>query len=292
MKYVVIGTDFSAAAKNAFEYGVQLAERLQAKVVLVHGCEMVPPALDVGPLFSPEELKEETVLRLNAAIRALPFKPEVNITPRAIGLDAIEAVLAVASDLPESLVIVGMKGRGKAFRKLFGSTATVLARKCSRPLIVVPQHIKFRPITRLAFATDINESTEMKLFDPMIEIGEKFNATAYLVRVIRKRNDEFEELLFRPSVLKWHLRSLHPSMEFIRDFDVAHALNMFVEQHRIDLLCMLSQEHPLLDRLIFRSNVRQMLFEANVPLLIIPEFHGKGKDFEMSGSRLERSVEG
>lgn len=50
-------------------------------------------------------------------------------------------------------------------------------------------------------------------------------------------------------------------------------MNDFVKEHQVDMIAMISQEHDLLERIFVKSNIKEMMLQSQVPLIILP---GKG----------------
>jgi len=270
METILIATDFSPASHNAFVYGAELAKFLQAKVALLHVCEPILPAADSVIAMTEEELIESSKELLRKEVQefagAETVSAEIFVEE---GLPS-ETIMWVAKKVKASWIVTGMKGAGKTMRKIFGSTAVALSRKPGIPLIVVPEEASFTPPKTIALASDIGDDTDVQILDPLEEFGIKCNSTMYVVRVIKKGMDELVERLVRPNRIKWHCKELHPSFEFLNDNDVAHAMNGFVNEHRIDVVAMIAHKHNIFERIFVKSDIKEMMFRTHVPLIILP----------------------
>jgi hypothetical protein len=92
----------------------------------------------------------------------------------------------------------------------------------------------------------------------------------YVVRVIKKGMDETIERLPRPSKLKWHFKDLHASFEFVNDNNLAHTMDEFVKQHHVQMVAMIAREHDLLEKIVVKSDIKEMILHTKVPLIILP----------------------
>jgi hypothetical protein len=195
---------------------------------------------------------------------------EVDIEVMAKPGRATETILDTAKEIGAKWIVAGMKGTGHTLRRLLGSTAISLSRRTELPLIVVPEKATFRVPSAIALASDIADETNVHILDPLEELGLACESKLFIVRVISKGMDEAVERLVRPTRVKYYCKDLNPSFEFLNDEDVVHALHTFVQDHNVDIVAMMGHEYNLFDRIFARSEIKEMLFQTQVPLLILP----------------------
>jgi hypothetical protein len=218
----------------------------------------------------PEEILECNERLLLKEVGSLTSGGTVNIEILAREGPPSETISLEAVQLKAKWVIAGMKGSGKAMRRIFGSTALSLSRHANVPLIVVPEDARFTPPKTIALASDIGDGTDVEIIEPLEEFGIKCNSTMYIVRVIKKGMDDFIERMLRPTRVKWHCKDLRPSFEFLNDNDVAHAMNEFVQEHHVSMVAMIAHEQNIFERIFVKSNIKEMMFSTKVPLIILP----------------------
>jgi nucleotide-binding universal stress UspA family protein len=270
METILIATDFSSAAHNATQYAIEMAEYLSAKVVLCNAYQPIISTTDMVVAVTDEEVKESSEANLMKERRTFIIPPKVSLETMAVEGWASDAILSAAKKVNAKWIIAGIKGSGIPGRKFFGSTVTELSRHATRPLILVPENASFKIPQNLALASDINDETDITVLDPLHEFGDKFHSKMYVVRVIKKGMDEVVEMLLRPLAVKWRFKDLKPTYEFAVDNNVAHAINKFVKEYSVDIVVMIKQDHTFLERLFTKSVTKQMMFKAEVPLIILP----------------------
>ena len=270
METILIATDFSQASHYALVYGVEMAMFLKAKVALLYVDQPIFSAAGLAPQLTFEELQECYEARLNEEINQLTNKGAVVI--EAIYREGLpsETINSEANKQKAKWIIAGMKGSGKTRRRFFGSTTLSLSRNTEVPLILVPEKAGFTPPKTIALASDFNDETDVNIIDPLEEFGIKCGSTMVVVRVIKKGMDDFLERLMRPTRIKWHCKNLHPSFAFLNDNDVAHAMNVFVQEHAVSIVAMIAQEHSIFEKIFAKSNIKEMMFSTSVPLIILP----------------------
>jgi nucleotide-binding universal stress UspA family protein len=270
MQTILIATDFSEASKNASLYGIDLAKSIEARVVLLHVYPRVVPSPETGLMYTNAELESIANERLATEVNSLDTGDSVVIEKTTVQGSASEEIMKAAEAVNASFIVAGMQGGNTLARRLFGGTAFKLSRHSGVPVILVPESGWFKVPKVIALASDIQDETNMHILDPLQAFGEKFQSTIYIVRVIKKGMDELEERLLRPNRLKWLFKDLHPTYEFLNDNDVAHAMNDFVIDHGVDMVAMVREEHNLLERIFVKSNIREMIIQTHLPLMILP----------------------
>jgi len=132
-RWIVVGTDFSDGAHNAFEQALRMAEDSGAHVALVHAYEEVPGANvsdDPTPKLLGNLAKE--IHASGATRRGVHIEPLVRRGP------PWDKILNVATDYGAELVVIGSSGqRGSACGFPLGSVASRVLALSTRPVLVV-----------------------------------------------------------------------------------------------------------------------------------------------------------
>jgi nucleotide-binding universal stress UspA family protein len=283
MKTIFVATDFSKASHDASLYGMRLAEAFNARLILFNSYDHV--RVPAGKRLSNASEGLESLIQNRLKAKAKIINPEnaVDLKPFCNEGPAEESILKAAKHVKADIIVVGMKKTGRGFRKLFGSTVTALAAATSIPLIVVPEGVRYSsPVTiALANESDLEKDADKHLLDSLIEIGEKFYSRIYLVRVAKNKHHESFEVLNRPVRLNKMVSSLHPQYECHHGVSTPQALNDFISKNSVDMLALLPHKHSLLERLFIKSITRSMVFEAHIPLFIIPPESNKRESKEI-----------
>lgn len=271
MKTVFIATDFSTASHHAALFGVELANLLEARVVLFNAYQIPLSVAESYVVVKPEEVRQAAMDYLSDEVVTLR---KSSIYPIEIVTDegnSPEVIIRNAKKFKEPLIVMGMKGAGKGVRKFFGSTVSGLARKTDLPLLVIPEDAKFMPMKRIAMAYDLNPESDMSSLNPMIELIKAAQSKLYLVHVLRSNADAVQELSYRSSRLSEKLKNTDYEYRFPRSNDVVDGVEDFVEDARVDLLVVMPQHHSFLQRIFFPSDTRKLIFHTRIPLLVLPE---------------------
>jgi len=141
---IVVATDFSETARQAFDVAVRWASRLGARVSLLHVIKGAWSASELAAgarVLKP--LKTAALLKLGRLAR---LASEVGIRADA-HLDTgnpAERILAHCRTHHTDLLVVGTQGRGGLSRTLLGSVADELVRKAPCPVLTLNPSAKRR----------------------------------------------------------------------------------------------------------------------------------------------------
>jgi len=145
MQALLVATDFSDCAATAFQMAKKLAQRFDAKIILLHVVnqrllEQMASHLQVEPESLAPEFRERAQQQLGEFLkRVKPGNLEVESLV-AVGLP-FQEIAVVARDLAVDLVVMGgygRGGRGPIEEVFFGSTAEKVVRLLPCPVLCVP----------------------------------------------------------------------------------------------------------------------------------------------------------
>jgi Universal stress protein UspA and related nucleotide-binding proteins len=139
---ILIPTDFSETAGHAMRYASDLAQRLGAKLTVVHSDPFSPP-IDYTATMGGWDESSFGTLKAQAE-EQLERDAESNIDP-SVPYDAIvwiapplEGILAQARESNADLIVMGTHGRSGVRRLVIGSVTESVMRKAEVPVIAVP----------------------------------------------------------------------------------------------------------------------------------------------------------
>jgi universal stress protein A len=140
-KTILVATDFSKAAAHALRYASAIAERLVARLVVVHADDLIPPIedRDLAELLAGRRM----VSPIAAAQERLVAHVEENVSP-SVAFDArvivdspISSIINEAKECGADLLVMGTQGRTGVRRLMIGSVCESVMRAVSIPVIAV-----------------------------------------------------------------------------------------------------------------------------------------------------------
>ncbi|WP_295711446.1 universal stress protein [Mucilaginibacter sp.] len=287
MKTILVPTDFSAPANNAPRYALHLAKgmktgiRLCSAISVPAEARMAPqvawPLEDYTSMknFTTEQLElsvEKLKQKLKDQAEGLPpdYQPAIGYSSE-VG-SVTEVIRNVVGEQKMSLVVMGMSGAGGLSRFFLGSNSRELIEKANFPVILIPADFIYKPIQKIAFATDLSKS-DIEVIHSLASMARYFNAEILVSHVTdeksenpRKKQDidnflsEVSDKANYPKIYYRHVRSV----------DIDSGLNWLYEHSQIDMLAMVHRPHNFLSKLISGSHTQRLAKHITIPLLVFP----------------------
>jgi nucleotide-binding universal stress UspA family protein len=139
MRKILIATDGSDSAREAVEFGLELAAEQGAVPVFVH----VAPAVDVLPTSgfgvtaaAPHELTDYDWSSLQDA-RAVAEEHGLEARTEMLRGETVDEIVAYADTIDADLIVVGSRGHGTLASALLGSVSRGVLHEARRPVLVV-----------------------------------------------------------------------------------------------------------------------------------------------------------
>jgi nucleotide-binding universal stress UspA family protein len=263
MKTIVVATDFSAPAEKAMLYAGQLANTINASVLLLHVYQ-IPVGMNDMPVLmvSTDELKKNAETGLERA-RTLLQKNygAFDIKTEARLGDVIDELEDVCDKIKPMVIITGKHGASGVQRILFGSTSLSIIRHTSFPVIAVPDSWNNNPIKTAALAVDASiEKLEAQKIRAVV------NELKIQLKIIHVKQEKSASLEVKNLVTE-----LNSNYETIYDHEFVHGIESYVQQNNIDLLIILPHKHSLVEKLFLRTHTKELLKKISIPVMCINE---------------------
>ena len=266
MKKIIVPTDFSKAAESAANYATWLAQKLSAKVELVH---VLGINTSENSLHNWRTLETQMIASANEGAARLmeSIRTPVEVTYKHLKGSPFEGVISdYATKSKIDMVVIGSRGASGVKRALFGSNAAKLVDTCPKPVVVVPAEFEFDGIKKILYATDmIHLDEEIKT---VVRLAKPFDAEITILHITdedaRKRDrSNLKEILWRIADYK--------KIDFmvIGKEDVVAGIEEAISSTKPDLLAMFTHQRDVRDKILGRGVTRQLAFLNRLPLMVI-----------------------
>ncbi|MEZ4829738.1 MAG: universal stress protein [Bacteroidia bacterium] len=269
MKKILVPTDFSPAAHNAFEYALQLAESTGMSLELLH---IIPPKPDTGKYPMPAWLELVDVERTDDALKHFrSYEQEVQV--RLGQKVSVEIELVTGNPVWEiihhskyaDLIVMGTQGIESAESKTLGSVTAQVIAKTSCSVLVIPEGSAYKPITNIVFGTTLDEE-EIEGLDPLLAFAETVGAKLSFVHIEDKK--EGSDLLRFSSVEQiYQIRDHQQEVGLyqLTHTDIISGLQIFVNHANAEIIAILSHHRDLWSK----SIARDLAFYSYTPVLVL-----------------------
>lgn len=279
MKNILVPTDFSATAKNAARYALQLAEELHAPKVIFYNAYQAP--LMVDPMVPAVQLLNEANLKSDSLEALEKFKNFVTpFCPAGCVLDTYCEYGLLNNGLDEvcaatgsGLIVMGITGGGILTEKLIGSNTLSVSKNSKVPVIIVPQNSRFTKIQEIMLLSDFDKADTTIPVAPLRTIVEETKAKLFVFHV-EEEVDEYgvtypSNVLGESYAVHTLLQDMQPEYHFTRNKNYLKAIDSFVLEHHIDLIITVPQAHSFIESLFSSSHTKMLAFHSHTPLMVM-----------------------
>ena len=272
MKNILVAIDFSASSRNAANYAAGLAEYFGAKLTLFHAYQMpvlgyemgyIPPVIDVRSERETEIKK--WIEELESSYKGIQVDRHLEI---GLAADIIEEV---AKDRECDMIVVGLSGQDDGIKEhVFGSVATRVAETSRIPVLIVPEHLHYSKIQKIAYACDLDKNLTTN--DTLMKVKyfcSLLDAELEIVNVINPNEEMSVEKAATDFYVEEKFKNTKHNSFFIYDKKVDNGVIDFLWHHESDILITCPKTHNFLHNLFVESKTKKLAFHSPVPILTI-----------------------
>ncbi|MFT5168599.1 MAG: nucleotide-binding universal stress UspA family protein [Saprospiraceae bacterium] len=276
MENIVVPTDFSVPAHNAYLYARDLAEFVGGQVKVVHACYPDRNSISGLTIPSVEELLENKRHLLDTFVQDdQPGSIEGVVAKEMVGKEVIvgfpkEEIIKLSSQKEVDVILMGTTGSGDLLNKFFGSVSSEVSQKAHCPVWLVPPNTSFNGIKNILYAGNY-ESADGRMLREVSELAARFEANIHMVHVSKKKN--FEENKIQELISERLFNKLAPNLKFkmgtVVSEKVWEGLDLYTQENNIDLIVVVTKHRSFWEGLRTKSITKEMVFHTKVPLLIL-----------------------
>ena len=276
MQTILVPTDFSATAKNAAIYAIELAKQIgAAKVVIYNAYEVIMPSMAIDPMV-PSMMPIDLETYKNISENGLEsFSKE--LLPACGGtvvLETMSDLNTLASGICEAaektgaaLIIMGITGGNAMEESLIGSNTVDVAKEVTVPLIIVPPNAVFKIIEEITLAVDLKKVAATTPVEPIKKLLDIIKAKLFVLHVNDGEDDADKD--DQMAVLNGLLKGYNPEYFFVNNISFIDGINDFVDSKDVDLIITIPKKHGWFETLFKRSHTKLLAFHSHVPLMVV-----------------------
>lgn len=275
MKKILFPTDFSETANNAFVFALNIAQKNNATLYVLHIYKSPIinsriPAKFISDYNLDAELKSfENFRDKSQAMHT--FADENGFSDVDLKLILKEGYFSAklkefaVEEKDIDLIVMGTNGASSYLEKtFFGSNTVHTIESLNIPVLSVPVKAKTVQPKSIVFTTLFKEKDKVAL-EKLIEESEKFEAEIYCLHV-NKSNKKLDSVL---SEWKEHFKGKPVSFKII-DYteSVNKSILKFVEENQIGLIAAVSRNLNFFEELFSPSFTKKISYESDIPIYV------------------------
>jgi len=280
MKRILVPTDFSINAHNAFKFALHVADRFNASISTVHIGDPVNSYKDYAPETLLQKMesemekefekyqKEAQVLRQSAENESMT-RVQINHILREGHF--IPEVLDVLAQNDYDLIVMGTKGASNVSKVLFGSNTTKLIAKAPCPVLVIPDKSQYVGFPQIAYAMEMKWKKDFAI-EIALDWAQRFNGNLDCFTIERNGSKNWERLEEMINSFRFEFRK-HTNLKFelVDDKDFYWGIHNFMRFRTPDLLVMVYKKLGIIDKFLLDRKVRDVALGTEKPLLVLKE---------------------
>ncbi len=277
IKKILVPTDFSETALNAYAYALLLADQVGAEIRLLN-CVFPSIAVAEVPAFS-DGFTGEMLSMANENIESFSDQGLALVAPELKTRPFVSHGVEVGGAVPEikhiaeadefDLIVMGTTGAQTTWENLFGSNAAGVLHNAPCPVLIVPPEARFKGLEQLCFATDF-ENREVFAGKELVQAFQPLNPDLHIVHMQEKQ--EPEHTLNMELVREMYDRqdlSFRVTYAELPCQDMAKNLLEYATALPCDFLVMVRPHYSLFDQLFHKSYTREVALATKLPLLVL-----------------------
>ncbi len=275
---IVVPTDFSENAANAYRYALELAGVFQAEVHVVH---VVYPDFDTGvdfPVLASQVTEQKVSLArevISGFVRSglLAVFAEAETRPvvqeEVVAGMPVESVARYCAEREADLIVMGTRDRHSNWEKWVGTVTSGLVRQAPCQLLIVPEGGLYQPFRKVAIASNLAAAAPYHIWK-VAQLMQTYHPQLLCVHVHTNQNGEFHidpeelEAFYYANMNTIDIRFFHLQGDSVRE-----ALDAFAAEQGVDLLVLFRQQRGILDAFFHRSLTHRLALQSRTPLLVL-----------------------
>ena len=276
MKKILIPTDFSDTATNAFIHALEFAKIVKAELILLHTFEI--PIYDSQ--FFPEnyalmydsielgkfEMFKDEIPKLKAIATERNLE-NIVIKHRLRDGDLLYNLKNAVKEDQADFVIMGTTGVSDWTKFFLGSNTNSVISGVEVPVLCVPFDAKFKKIKTIGFTTRYREKDKNEL-RKVLNIAKKMDAKVKSLYV-KTSNSDVDEI----TVKEWELEFANENVEFLvlPSDEVKETILDFILYKDIDVLTTITHKKSFFESLFDSDFTKKITKEVSIPVLVMHE---------------------
>jgi nucleotide-binding universal stress UspA family protein len=270
-KHILLPSDFSECSKNALNHAAFLANKLEARITLLHVIDPpfnFPTNVD-GVIDYLQENAEQHLERLVEHIdeqypeRTFKVKHQIRIGK------PVSQILEAISDLNIDLVVIGTAMDAPTRKILFGSVSTDVILRSDKPVLAVPEGVEEVIFDKILFTTNFRHK-DLRNLEHVAGLAKLFDSEIHVLHVSDKEDLE-TDIKFRGMKELVSEKQVYPKVDFSlkTNDEPFHGISEYVHDHDISMMVMNRYKKSVIGLLLDKNYAKKMSIYSTVPLLVL-----------------------
>jgi nucleotide-binding universal stress UspA family protein len=273
MKQILVATDFSASAGNAFEYALGMAKVLEMEVCAIHA---IGPTEGINnntynAIFIDDYYNNKRQALKEWADKYTSKEEYKDVEVSTVcGVGFLKNVLdKYISEHYVELLLMGITGSTN-ISGIVGSNVSTILSVIKTPTLIIPNESKFSSQPLITLATDYETRLSAQDMNALNEMVSAFRSEKLQVLYVTDKK-ETKHIETEEKKLKELLKTSEPDFKYITSGKTLNSIIDFINNNETDILCLVKHHHNVIYRLFNRSMVNQVINKSVKAVLVLHE---------------------
>jgi len=273
MKKILVPTDFSETANKARDYAIQLAQLIEAEIILLNTYHIPYSGASAGTLINIDKIaleeSEKAMLLQLEYVNTNYSNIKISTLCRS-GL-LVDSVRRIGENNEVDLIVLGTNGASGAIENMLGSNASALVGDVNIPMITVPKEGTLNFPKNIVVANDLMDSGEEEIFEVLKEIAIDTYSTIDFLFVAQEKDQANNKIRrLKAADFDGRFDSQYHPFHFKESENIEEGILDYIEQKNFDLLVVVSHQRSFWEGLFHKSVSKSLVKHAQLPILILP----------------------
>ncbi|MEP6748963.1 MAG: universal stress protein [Bacteroidota bacterium] len=270
MATIIVVTDFSQTAQNAFRYACAFSSASTNIRLLLVNINSVPASYsgDGVAMAAISDSLGNRVEKLKDEIDDVTETfPAASIQYKALIGNYIKSLQELIEEEEAVLIILGTPA---AFGEVWSWDIDTLRAMTELPVpvLAVPRDVSYKAIRQVAFASIPGNLHSTSPIESIKKVIKYTGAKLHVIAVVQPQQNEKKEQEATVA-LQEQLQDVHPVYHTIQDIHIVQAIGKFVEDEHIDLLVVRPRKHGVWYNLFHKSYARELAKLNLIPVMAL-----------------------
>ncbi|MEX2597465.1 MAG: universal stress protein [Salibacteraceae bacterium] len=266
MLTILVPTDFSESARNAFRYALSLFGS-EHHYILFNA--YVEPSSNVTSMVSLRDiLHESSVDGLNEErAEMLAAHPDLKITTETQYGNPAANIIRYTQINDADVVVMGTEGASGLKKFMLGSVASEVLHKAHAPVIVTPLNYKFVPPKNLLYTADLLDEEDVRLSDAFKELLDRYSSKITILTVNKPGKEIDENMAEKGFGLHMILENYQHDFDTVVSKDIESAIIDYAHDNDIHMLITTPRQHSWINQLFKPSVSKELAEHLDIPMM-------------------------
>ncbi len=274
MKKILVPTDFSETANKARDYAIQLAQLVDAEIILFNTFHIPYSGASAGTIVNLDKIaleESEKAMELQSEYIQSNYS---NVKFRTLcrpGL-LVDSVKRISKKDEVDLIVMGTTGASGVIGNVLGSNTSALIGSIKTPIITVPKDATINFPKHIIVANDLMDSGEDKLFSVLKEIAiNTYSSIDFLFIVNEEKQADHKIQRLQSADFDNQFDAQYHPFHFRDSENVEDGILEYIENKDLDLLVVVAHQRGFWEGLFHKSVSKSLVKHATIPILVLPD---------------------